>query len=103
MGLLNRFSSSNKRALLSKLPSGSFTMDRDGHVVASTLPCSFPDHQMHAIGQVVLKTFRGAHQANVHLTELSVHYAAFKLTARELRGGAVIFLAPRTTGKTQQI
>ena len=31
----------------------------------------------------------------IPLTELIADYSALKLTARELRGGAIIFLAPR--------
>jgi len=47
----------------------------------------------------VLSTFQAAREAGIPLTELIADYAALKLTARELRGGAIIFLAPRSLGQ----
>ena len=46
------------------------------------------------IGRVIVDTFRKAQAAEVVLTELTVNFAALKVTARELRGGAIVFLAP---------
>ncbi len=101
MGILNLLSrrgpTSGDTALV-RLPTGSFTVDPTGKVVASTLPQSFPAAQVRQIGEVVLATFRSAHEANIPLMELIADYAALKLTARELRGGAIIFLAPRSLG-----
>ncbi len=92
MGLLSIFSKKNSGDLV-RLPSGSFTIDPNGRVVASTLPQSFPAARLQQIGDIVLSTFRGAAKANLPLKELAVDFAAFKLTARELRGGAMIFLS----------
>ena len=80
----------------SRLPSGSFTVDRDGDILVSTLPQSFPTTVMREIGRHVLQTFREAQAAQLPLSELIVHYASLKLTARDLRGGAIVFLAPQT-------
>lgn len=80
------------------LPSGTFTIDRNGRIVTSTLQASFPEKQALEIGRSVLDTFRNAQAAEVVLTEITVHYASLKLTARELRGGAIVFLAPREAG-----
>jgi len=93
MGLLSFFSKSRSR--LMRLPSGSFTLDREGRVMTSTLPQSFPESQMCAIGEKVLASFRAAQRAQMPLSEIIVHYAALKLLARELRGGAIIFLVPQ--------
>ena len=79
-----------------RLPAGSFTMDRAGRVVVSTLPSHFPDELLHDIGQAVLKTFRDAQALQLPLAELHVHYGSLKVSARELRGGALVFLAPVT-------
>jgi hypothetical protein len=101
MGILNLLSKRGSQAgagTLVRLPTGSFTVDPTGKVVASTLPQSFPAAQVRQIGNLVLATFRAAHEANLPLMELIVDYAALKLTARELRGGAIIFLAPRSLG-----
>jgi len=78
------------------LPSGTFTIDRTGRMVTSTVSNSFPEKVALEIGHAVLDTFRKAQAADVVLTEVIVNYAALKLTARELRGGAIVFLAPRS-------
>lgn len=84
---------------LDKLPSGSFAIDREGKVVSSTLPQSFPEPQMREIGERVLNFFRGAQSAQLPLQELNVYYPSLKVTARSLRGGALIFLLPQTLPK----
>lgn len=82
-----------------RLPSGSFALDRDGNVVVSTLPQNFPQQDMREIGARVLAFFRGAQQAQMPLQELNVYYPTLKVTARCLRGGALIFLSPQTLPK----
>jgi hypothetical protein len=94
MGLMNMFS--KPAAVLMPLPRGSFTVDREGRVIASTLPQSFPAEFAEEIGLDVVTTFRDAQAARIVLREIIVRYANLKLTARELRGGAIIFLAPQT-------
>ena len=93
MGLLNLFS---KPSTLLQLPRGSFTVDKDGRVLASTLPRSFPEEFAEEIALQVLGTFRAAQKARISLNEVIVQYANLKITARELRGGAIIFLVPKT-------
>ena len=80
--------------LLTRLPSGSFTIDRDGRVVASTLPQSFPSAHVSQISHQVCAAFRSAQQSEIAISELIIEYAALRLTARELKGGAIIFLSP---------
>ena len=82
-------------ARLVKLPSGSFTVDREGHVITCTLPQSFPAARMQEMGRAVLAYFRAAQQAQIPVTEVVVTYPTLKLTARDLRGGAIVFLAPQ--------
>lgn len=81
---------------LVRLPMGSFTIDREGRVITCTLPQSFPMGHMQEIGRIVLAYFRGAQQAQMPVRELIVNYPALKLAARELRGGAIVFLTPQT-------
>ena len=81
---------------LVRLPTGSFTVDRDGRVLVATLPSSFPAALVGEIGRQVLDAFRGAQAAQLPLSELVVHYASLKISAREMRGGAMIFLSPKT-------
>ena len=98
MGFLSTLFRSSEARLV-RLPSGSFTIDRDGRVVTSTLPQSFPASHLQDIGRATLAWFRGAEQARLPVRELIVNYPALKLTARGLRGGAIIFLAPQTVSK----
>ena len=95
MGLLNLLGKRGSVSGLMRLPTGSFTLDPGGRIVASTLPRSFPTAHVQQIGALVLSTFQSAREAQIPLTELIADYSALKLTARELRGGAIIFLAPR--------
>ena len=46
----------------------------------------------------MLTAFRQAQQAHLPLSELIIHYGALKLLARELRGGAIVFLMPQSLG-----
>jgi hypothetical protein len=81
---------------LRRLPSGSFTVDAQGHVVSSTVPQAVPAALVEEIGQCVVEVFQGARKANLSFSEMVAHYATFKITAREMRGGAIIFLSPKT-------
>ncbi len=95
MGLLSWFSKTDDTPALSRLPTGSFTVDSDGRILASTLPQSFPAAQVRGISQLVVSTFRKAQQLQMPSGELIAEYGSLRLTARELRGGAIIFLSPR--------
>jgi hypothetical protein len=93
MGLLNLFS--KPAPTLLRLPSGSFTVDRQARVLVGTLPSSFPAELMDDIAQQVLAAFRAAAAVQLPLCELAVNYPSLKITARELRGGAIIYLSPK--------
>jgi hypothetical protein len=93
MGLLSRFSKPSSDLL--RLPTGSFTVDREGRVIAGTLPSSFPAELAGEIARQVRAAFQEASEAELPLSELVIHYPTFKITARELRGGVLIFLAPK--------
>jgi hypothetical protein len=93
MGFLNLFSKT--APTLHTLPSGSFTVDRHGSVLVGTLPSSFPGKLIEEIAQKIFTTFREAAAAQLPLSELIIHYPSLKITARELRGGAMIYLAPK--------
>ncbi|MDB6056589.1 MAG: hypothetical protein JWO95_433 [Verrucomicrobiales bacterium] len=94
MGLLNKFFKTSVPEL-NRIPSGSFTLDGKGNLVSSTVPTWFPPSHLHDIGQNIVAIFRDAQQAQLQLSELIVHYGALKIIARELRGGAIIFLSPK--------
>lgn len=97
MGFLSRlFGASPKReaAKIDRLPTGSFTVDAKGRILTSTLPQSFPEAVAREIGDAVLKSFVDARAAGVPASEMQVHFGGLKITAREQRSGAMIFLAP---------
>jgi len=94
MGLLNLFARTPAPTVL-RLPAGTFTVDRDGRVLSSTLPSSFPNRFVRQIAEQVRAAFVEAAEAQLPLAELIIHYPSFKISARELRGGAIIYLSPK--------
>jgi hypothetical protein len=94
MGLMKLFARSAPP--LTRLPNGCFTLDRTGRVLVGTVPSSFPATTVREIGRRVLDTFRDAQAAQLPLAELVVHYGSLKIVARELRGGAIVFLSPKS-------
>jgi hypothetical protein len=93
MGLLSLFS--KPAPTLLRLSAGSFTVDSHCKVVISTLPSNFPAQLIREIGSQVLGAFREAQEAQLPLGELVINYPSLRITARELRGGAIVFLLPR--------
>lgn len=97
MGLLRLFSSKSEAP--TRPPTGSFTVDRDGNVLTSTLPQTLAKGLVREITSVVLQTFKSARQVQLPLYEITVRYSNIKLSAREMRGGAIIYLSsPRSNG-----
>src|SRR2546423_3742211 len=96
MGLLSLFSKpAPEEPSLLRLPTGSFTVDREGAMIMGTLPSSFPGELVETIAQVVLRTFREANDAQMLLSEVVIQYPSLRISARELRGGAIIYLSPK--------
>ena len=83
MGLLKNIFGS--RPAVTQLPSGSITVNRAGQIVSSTVSSAYPADLL-----------REARAAQMPLAEVSIHFASLRITARELRGGAIIFLFPQT-------
>jgi len=98
MGLLNLFA--KPRPALQRLPSGSMTVDRDGQIVTSTVASSYPEDVLHEVAEEVVLLFQEARKAHLPLTEFRIHFASLHITAREARGGAIIFLSPAVSVTT---
>jgi hypothetical protein len=81
------------------LPSGCITIDRNGAVIASTLSQSVQPAKIQHIAGMVFRALQGARGASLSLTEIQVDYPALKIVARELKGGAIVFLTPRNLAK----
>lgn len=99
MDFLKFFSKTGKDPILTRLPRGSFTLDARGRILTSTLPQWFPPAKIQDIGKRVLTVFREAKQARMPLKEVIVHYETLKITARELRSGAMVFLSPKNESR----
>ena len=94
MGLLNFFA--KPTTLLLPLPRGSFTVDREG--ACWPRRCrrrSRSDCGRHRHAKCSAR-FNPRRRRSITLREIIVRYANLKVTARELRGGAIIFLVPQT-------
>jgi hypothetical protein len=98
MGLLNLFSRSG--AEVQRLPAGSMTIDCNGNVVTTTISSTYATGMLHDIAEEVLRLFREARQAQLSFSEINLHFASMQITARELRGGAIVFLSPKTSSFT---
>ena len=77
-------------------PTGTITVDRQGRIVTSTVSSAYPKSLLRDVARDVLELFREARVAQTPLAELSLHFGSLRITARELRGGAIIFLFPQT-------
>jgi hypothetical protein len=95
MGLLDFFSKSAGSAEPVALPNGSFTVNAAGRIVSSTLPSGFPESLLLEIGEVVNATFQEANSAQLALSEFTAVYSGFRIAARTMRGGAMVYLSTR--------
>jgi len=93
MGILNWFG--KPAPDVQKLTAGSFTVDRHGNVLTTTVGSAYPQWLLDDTAREVLALFRGAHDAQMPLTGLELHFAGLDITAREMQGGAIIFVAPQ--------
>ena len=94
MGLLSFFKAPATQAP-PPLPNGSYTVDRGGKVVTSTISSAVTVQTLELISAQVLQIFKDAKQAQLNISEFSISMDAMNIKARELRGGAIIFLSPR--------
>ena len=95
MGILKLFA--KPAPVVRKLPAGSFTVDRDGNVMTTTVGSEYPQWLLEDTAREVLTLFRGARAARMPLTGLELNYAGLHITAREMQGGAIVFLSPQNT------
>jgi hypothetical protein len=93
MGFLSIFS--RARAAVQTLPSGTMTVDRHASILASTISSGFSDELLQAVAAQIVGFFKSAAAAQVPLGEIRLYFPSLNITARELRGGAVIFFSPK--------
>jgi hypothetical protein len=96
---------SKNRPAIQRLPEGTFTVDRHGQTITSTVAPDFPREVLSEIAGEVLRLFRESRMTSLPLVEFSLHFGEFILTAREMQGGAIVFLSPKnmyeTSGPTE--
>jgi hypothetical protein len=95
MGFLNLFSKPTPAVQL--LPSGSLTVDRHGQILATTVSSAYDPEILQQIANLVLRLFRDAAAIQMPLSELTIHFGSLQISAREMRGGAMVFLSPKHT------
>jgi hypothetical protein len=78
-----------------RFPRGSYTVSASGSIVVSTLPTSFPRDRMEAIGRVVLSALSSARELGTPFNEMAADFAGLEIRARDLAGGAIIFVTPQ--------
>ena len=96
MGILTPFSRTSIPPAADRLPAGCFAVHRGGGLVASTMPSTFPVKLVQEIARTVLDAFKSTVETQISLNELHAQFAGYTIIARELRGGALVFLQPRT-------
>ena len=92
MGFVTHFFIKPRKTDLVEFPKGSFTVDGRGKVLTSTLPRKFVTKHVQAIASAVLAAQKAARQNHSPLSELVVCFDGLKLVARDMRGGAIVFL-----------
>ena len=91
---MNWFSKSKPAA--PKLVAGSFTVDRQGRVMTTTVGSgAYPHGLLDDTAREVLSLFRAARAARMPLAGLDLHYAGLHIRAREMQSGAIIYLSPQ--------
>lgn len=80
---------------------GAFTIDARGRIISSTVPASFSASLQGELAGAVLRAFREAQAAQLTLTELVFEFCGLRVTAKEMRGGAIVFLHPLTQESQQ--
>jgi hypothetical protein len=93
MGFLNLFKPGAEGEAV--LPSGSFTVDRAGAVVASTISSRFPEKKLTEISAVMLAAFAEARNAGLAVGDLTFTLGVMSIRAVEMHSGAMIFLTLR--------
>ena len=85
----------NKAVGPARFPRGSYTISSAGSIVVSTLPGTFPRDRMVTIGRAVLSALSSARELGTPFTELAADFAGVEIRARDLSGGAIIFITPQ--------
>jgi len=94
MGILKKIFGG--KASIQQLPAGTITVDRHGKIITSTVSSAFPESLLRDIGHQVSELFTEARAGQITLSEVSLHFGSLSITAREMRGGSIIFLFPKT-------
>ena len=87
-------SKSSSPETLAQLPAGSFSVDSSGEILVGTVPSDWLNRHGPPLARVLVSTFAAAEAQACPLAEIVVRFAGLKVTARNLRGGALVFLAP---------
>lgn len=93
MGFLDVFKS--KASAAPSLPSGSFTVDRDGVILSSTVSSAVSEENLRQIAAVSLKILAEAREKGLPMSDLTFRFGAMNIRAVDIRMGALIYLNPK--------
>ncbi|MCI0745914.1 MAG: hypothetical protein L0Y58_10955 [Verrucomicrobia subdivision 3 bacterium] len=95
MGFVTQFFIKPAKPALVELPHGSFMIDRNGRIMTSTLPGTFPPGHIYDITERILAALRAAERTEMALSELVIDFTTIRLVARYMRNGALVFVEPQ--------
>ncbi len=76
------------------IPQGAFTYDSAGGIVVGSVPTDWLEAYGPQLVSVFRKAFTSAEQKGLPLAEIALHYAGARITARDLRGGGIVYVFP---------
>ena len=95
MGILKPFHRTRIPITADHLPSGCFSVHRGGEIATTTLPSWFSQKLTLDIARVAINAIKSAEETGLAVSEIHINYAGVEITAKDLRGGALIFIRPK--------
>lgn len=77
------------------IPQGAFTYDSEGRILVGTLPIAWLESFGPALVKAFRRSFASAEEKGFPLHEIALHYGGARITAKDLRGGAIVFVSPK--------
>jgi|GEM_PF-572942 len=94
MGILRSYARTPAPVSTENIPSGCFSVHREGGIVVSTLPSDVPEDMILEIAGVAIGAIQASQQTNLGVTEVIIRYSGCRITACDLRGGVLVFIHP---------
>ncbi len=76
------------------IPRGAFTYDSEGDILIGSVPTAWLEEFGPYLVKAFRKAFSSAEEKGLPLTEIALHYGGARLTAKDLRGGGIVYVFP---------